>query len=363
MNEGSITFICRMIKRKVTIADIARALNTNGSTVSRALNNNPRISVDMRERVQKKARELGYTANAIARQLKEGQSRTIGMVVPRVNRHFFSNVIYGAESIAKKKGYHILICQSNDIDQEQSEAIDILREQHVAGILISLASDSHAEKVAASFLEYGIQVVMFDRVFTGSSIDMVVNENRHAAYTATRHLLEQGYRRILHLGGPSNINVYRERLDGYKDALLEYNIPFDETLVFTNVLTLKEGEELTRELLQAQTSFDAICAASDFSALGALKVLESKNIRIPEEVGITGFANEPFTELIHLTSVEQYGEEMGRMAVELLINKIQGEELEVIPKKMVIPSVLIPRKSSLKKDRTVDSMDTVKNQV
>ncbi|MEO1449228.1 MAG: LacI family DNA-binding transcriptional regulator, partial [Bacteroidota bacterium] len=179
--------------KKVTIKDIARELNTNDSTVSRALNDSPLVSLRTKELVKKKAAEMGYRRNSIARQLREGKSRTLGLLVPRINRAFFANVIHGVETVAKQKGYQVLICQSNDTVEEERDAIRTLGEQKVAGIIVSRAADAGEEDFYQEVIEDGIALVMFDRVLKSLHTHQVINANKEASYTAVKHLIDQGY--------------------------------------------------------------------------------------------------------------------------------------------------------------------------
>lgn len=342
------------MKKGPTLSDIAKALNTNVSTVSRALNNHPRISKQMREKVQRLAKEMGYQANAIARQLKRGSSKTIGLIVPRINRSFFANVIHGVESIAKEAGYHVLICQSNDSEEEEYHCLNLLASQNVVGIIMSLASNSTETRYLQELINRGEHIIMFDRVHIDLPFKKVVNANRKSAYLATKHLLEEGYRKIAHFGGPLAINIYRDRFRGYQEALEEYGLALDPGLIFHACLTREEGYQQLQQLRANQTPFDAIFAASDFSALGALCALQDLKIKIPEEVGVFGFANEPFTELIGLSSVEQFSEEMGKAAARLLLSsiteeKVEGQPEDLLPDEVLMPLKLMLRRSSQRK--------------
>ena len=338
------------MSRKVTIKDIARELNTTISTVSRALNDSPLISIQTKALVKKKAAEMGYRPNSIARQLRDGRSRTLGLLVPRINRAFFANVIHGVESIAKQEGYQLLICQSNDSVEEEEEAIKTLREQKVAGIIVSRASDAIHDDFYQEILDDGIPLVMFDRVARSLNVNQVINANESGSYLAVKHLIQQGYQKILHFGGPLSINVYQERYAGYVKALAEAQIPLDESLVFRTVLTQEEGQKCMKQILERALSFDAIAAASDFSALGAYLELEQAGFLIPDQVGLVGFANESFTELIGMSSVEQYSVDMGMTSAKLLLEEIEGREKDApqMHRQMVIVPKLVVRKSTQK---------------
>lgn len=298
----------------------------------------------MRERVKQTAREMGYKPNAIARQLREGHGKIMGLIVPRINRHFFANVIYGAELFAKQKGYQVLICQSHDSTEEELACLEVLMTQHVAGIAISLASDSTNAPKIQELIGEGTPVVMFDRIFPDLPVSKVTNSNVASSYAACMSLINQGYRQIVHLGGPFSMHNYQERFEGYQQALADSGLPLEPVRVISPCLTQSEGEKAIETLLATKVPFDAICAASDFSALGAKIQLEAQGLRIPQDIGITGFANEPFTHLLGITSVDQFSEEMGKQAAQLLLDQILNQAHS--PTHITLPPKLMERASS-----------------
>lgn len=336
--------------KRVTIKDIAQALNTNSSTVSRALNDSPLISEQTKLLVKQKAAEMGYYPNSIARQLREGRSRTIGLLVPLINRVFFANVIHGVESIARAKGYQLLICQSGDDARQEVEALRTLRIQKVAGIIVSRASGPNDEDLYRSILADGTSIVMFDRISPTLEVNKVVNANQQASYEAVRHLLAQGYRRIIHFGGPRSLSIYQERYAGYEQALQEAGLPLDPELVFHPVISQDAGRETMQRILAEGIDFDAIASASDFSGLGALLVMQEAGLQVPQDKGLIGFANESFTELIGMSSVEQYSTEMGEAAAKLLFEDIEARDADTPQphRQVVIAPKLVPRRSSLR---------------
>lgn len=337
--------------KRVTIKDIARELGTNSSTVSRALNDSPLISQKTKTLVQQKAREMGYLADPVARQLREGRSRTIGMIVPMINRTFFANVIHGVEAVAKANGFQLLICQSNNVGEEEQIAVQTFRAQRVAGVIVSQATEPGSEEAYQQLLTDRIPVIMFDRVSDTLPISKVVNANTQASYEAVSHLIEQGYRKIAYFAGPRTLTMYEERLEGYRRALSEAGIPEDPNLIFPNVLTKEEGKAITHSLLDQQVEFDAIASSSDFSALGAWEAFSEAGIQMPDQKGLIGFANEPFTAMIGMSSVEQYSVDMGKTVGELLIEQIttSGTDESSSPQEVIINSQVIRRSSSTRK--------------
>lgn len=333
--------------KKVTIKDIARELGTTYSTVSRALNNAPGIGEEKRKQILAKAREMGYEPNLFARQLRQGESRTIGLIVPRINRVFFSNVIHGVETIARERGYSVIICQSHEDRTLEEENIRTLISNHVAGILMSLSKETDRAETHLEILRRNIPFVMFDRVFSDLDTNKVLNDNFHAAHQLTEHLIRQGYKRIIHFAGPAKINIYHDRLAGFLAALDKHGRDKVEGKVIENVITKEQGRKETDRMIGNAYPFDAIFAASDFSALGALLSLKEHDLDVPGRVGVAGFANEPFTELLELTTVDQQSSEIGRSAARLLFEAITGEP-NGTNKEIVIKPELIIRNSTLK---------------
>ncbi|ADY52304.1 transcriptional regulator, LacI family [Pseudopedobacter saltans DSM 12145] len=333
--------------KKVTIKDIAKELNTNYSTVSRALNDHPRISEETKSAVKLKAKQLGYKPNLVAQQLKSGHSKTIGLVVPRINRVFFSNVIDGIEIVAKKNGYNVLICQSYESAEEEYRNIQTLLSNNIAGLIVSLTRETYSSAALNNVLQQEVPLVLFDRTTNDCLSNKVVNDNYYGAYQLTSHLLQKGYRKIVHFSGPLHLASYNERLQGYRDALSDHNITPDDNLIIEDILTREKGSETTKSLVKKGLLFDAIFAASDFSALGAMLYLKEVGIKIPEEIAIAGFANEPFTELLGITSIEQFSKNIGEKSAELLLKQIMSKSQH--QETIKIKPELIIRKSTNKK--------------
>jgi LacI family transcriptional regulator len=260
---------------------------------------------------------------------------------------FFSNVIHGVESLARERGYSVIICQSHEERSREEENIRTLISNRVAGIIMSISGESGRAEPYREIIRRKIPLVMFDRVMPGLQTNRVLNDNQLAARKMTEHMISQGYRKIVHFSGPLNINVYRDREAGFTRALKAYGLEPAGGNLMANVITKESGKEETDRLIREGHDFDAIFAASDFSALGALLSLKEHNIRVPSEVGVAGFANEPFTELLEISTIEQQSTEIGRSATELLFEGIEtdqsGPEREI-----VIKPELIIRNSTIK---------------
>ena len=297
----------------VTITDIAEALGITPSTVSRALSGNKRVSEERRREVLEAAERMGYERNVIASNLRRGKSDIVGIVIPRINREFFSNVISGAESILGEAGYRTIICQTHEELEIETRVLHALRLHRVAGVLMSHAiGDPDSSHIIPALGR--IPLVQFDRVFRDIPGAKVVGADFKGAYDATSHLVQMGYRRIGTLAGVMTAEVFAERLNGYRKALEDNGMPYDESIVFTDSIVRETGHDACLRAIDA--GCDALYSAGDFSALGAVDALQERGIRIPEDFGIVGTANEFFTSLMTptLSSLGQRPYDIGQQA-------------------------------------------------
>ena len=337
--------------KRVTIQDLAKELSTTPSTISRALKNHPAISKSMKERVVALAKERNYQVNALAAGLRVGRSKTIGVIVPGINRDFFSNVIAGVEGVAFENGYNVIICQTHNEVAKEKQHINTLISSGVSGILVSLSLETttfdHFEEVD----RLKIPLIFFDRVVEESNANKILNNDKAGAYKAVVHLLKGGYKRIAHFAGPSYLNVYKDREKGYLEALKANNIPIEEDLIIQSDLTLKGGRADMEKLLKLENPPDAVFSSSDYSALGALLYLNEKGIDVPNQIGLVGYSNENFTALVSpgLTSVNQHGMEIGQYAAKVFFEEISKDKKNLIPRTIVLDPELIIRGSSMKK--------------
>jgi len=329
-----------------TIHDIARELKISASTVSRALNDNPRISLKTKEKIKAVADKLGYRPNTLASNLRNKKSNTIGIVVPLINRHFFSSVISGAEDIAYKAGFNVVISQSNDLAQKEIDIVQSMYSNRVDGLIISIAMQTGTFDHLKLFRKKHIPLVFFDRAVPEIETDKIVVDDFAGGYRVTQHLIDQGYKRIGHLAGPQNLMTYFDRKNGYIEALRKNNIPFDESLININKLTSEDGVIAVQQLMSLPNPPDAIFCGNDTTALSVMIYLRDKGIKIPQDIGIVGFSNEPFSRVVSpsISTIAQPGFEMGQKAAELIIRKIENRER--IYKTIVLPTELIIRDSS-----------------
>lgn len=341
-------------QKRTTIYDIAKKLNINASSVSRALSNNSNVSETTRKLILKTAKELNYKQNSLASNLRKGSNQTIGVIVPRINQNFFADVIAGIEEVTYQKGYNLIICQSNESALREVECVNALINQHVSCIIISISADFEDDSHLRNIKENGIPLIQFDRVVDALDTFKVLNDNEQASMEAVSHLIEQGYKRIALLEGPQNLNIFKQRKIGYLAALAKYNYPVLPELMKENAWTKELGAAATNELLNLQQPPDAIFAStSDFSALGVLEAATKRGIKVPEELGICGYSNEAFTEITSpsITTIDQYSVSMGKTIANLYFQEITADKTDGIPKIVSIKPRLIIRASTLKDEK------------
>jgi LacI family transcriptional regulator len=340
-----------MTKQRVTIHDIARELNTTASTVSRALQDHPRISKEMKKMVWELAQKLNYQPNSLASSLRKGKGNTIGVIIPRIDRSFFSSVIRGIEDVAYEAGYNVIICQSYDSVEREKAIVETLINGKVDGVLASIAYEtkdfSHFKLVQAK----GLPLLFFDRVPSEMEVSKVELDDYMGAFKAVEHLIDQGCRRIVHFSGSPHISIYKNRIEGYKAALNKYGIPFDGNLLFDDVITREKGSEAAIIISQMALRPDGIFSAGDYSALGVIIKLKELGIRIPEDIAVVGYANEFYSEILDppLSSIDQHSKEMGHSVARLFLEEVSNIHGTVTPKKIILTPDLYIRKSSLRK--------------
>jgi LacI family transcriptional regulator len=343
--------------KKSTIQDLAKELNITPSTVSRALNDHPRISIATKKAVQDAAKAAGYQVNQLASSLRSGKSYTIGVVVPTADRSFFAKVIRGIEDLANRSNYNVIICQSNENMKSERSNLEALAQARVDGVALSIAKETTDFDHLDMLTRMGIPVVLFDRTPTSPNFSTVDMDDYGCAYQATRHLIEQGYQRIAHIAGSQNLNIYRKRLAGYKDALTEGGIEFDDKLLIFNDLKLESSKIAAETLLSLPHPPDAIFCASDLAAVATLQVAKKKGLQVPKHLGIVGYANEPFTAFTEppLTTVDQHPVSMGETVAKLLLEQFEyvvkdlnTEGGHFVPRRITLNGQLIIRESSIR---------------
>ena len=320
------------------------------ATVSRALNNHPRISQTTKELVVKTAKEMNYKQNNLAKALKSGETKNIGIIVPYINTNFFSSIIRGIEEELSPHGYHVIICQSHEDVSIEKKHLNTLLNAQVDGIFMSVSKTTiNTDHIQQILNTYNTPIIFFDRKKDIKGISTVTVDDFKGGYKATEHLISQGYKNICHFAGDLNLEIYQNRLNGYKQALIDNNLTVNEENIISTGSSIEAGINTIQTLWKRKSKPDAIFSASDFAALGACQELKKKKIKIPEEVGIIGFSNEPFTQFMELpmSSMDQTPLLMGNMAGQVFIDHIKDNTSGVsIEKRVVLAPKIHIRKSS-----------------
>jgi LacI family transcriptional regulator len=338
-------------KNKTTIKDIANVLNISTAAVSKALHNDSRISEKTKKAVRQVAENLNYQPNHLASALRSGKSKLIGVIVPKTNSNFFSSVIHNIEEGLNTEGYNIIITQSNESYKKECANIDALLFTQVDGIIASMANETvdlaHYEKIKAA----GIPLITFDRGENDLNVDYIGIDDYNSSHIIVDHLVEQGCKRIAHIGGFKRTRIYNNRIRGYIDALKKHNLPLDKELLIESNLTKEDGRSKMQDLLNLENRPDAVYVAGDYAALGVLELLKEQNISIPDDIALVGFGNEPFTDMVSpkITSVNQHSYEIGRIAAKTFLEYKDLDQLNQSLKKNILEAELIVRASSKRK--------------
>jgi LacI family transcriptional regulator len=338
--------------KEITIYDLARKLNISIATVSRALKDDPVVSKKTKKKIFDMAEEMGYRSNHFARNLRNQRTDTIGVIVPRLNSYFMSTVIAGIESVANSEGYNLIISQSSESVQKEQANAKTFFNNRVDGLLVSLAYDTDDISHFDMFFKKIIPLIFFDRVADHKNCTNVLIDNRKAAYEATKHLIDQGHKRIVHITATPKTNVYIDRLQGYKQALADNGIAFRDEYVLIGNLSQEAGVSAAAIIKQMNPLPDAVFVANDNCAVGCMIALKQAGMRIPEDIGFVGFNNDPVSTVIepNLTTINYPGYLMGEAAARNLINHLSGVSNLTSTNTILLRSELIIRESSAKRN-------------
>ncbi len=317
-----------MKRRSSTITDIAKALNVSASTVSRALHDSPSISQETKDAVLELAKQLNYQPNMLAVSLLNNKTKTIGVIVPEITSYFFATVISGVQDMVEESGYKLIICQSNESFEEEKKLIETLSLGRVDGFLLSPSSKTttfdHLEKLRTS----GTPIVVFDRDCPNFQADKVLVDDYDGAFQAVEYLIKTGCKRIAHITGPQNLTTCQHRKEGYVDALKKNGITLNpELIIEVEGFNSEDGEEAVKSLLDLGLHPDAIFAINDAVAIGGMAVIREKGIKIPEDISLVGFDDEPYSKYFKpsLTSVWQPVYDLGMLSSRILMNHILND--------------------------------------
>lgn len=330
----------------LTMKDIAKELGISIATVSRALSNSSIISREKREMIQRYAQEHNFTPNIIAKDLRNTKikpKKIIAIILPEVVHYYFATVLDGVEEEARRRGYKVFVGQSHECYEEEVELCRSFNESRVSGIIVSLAKDTKNYDHFLELQKKGIPLVFYDRICHGINASRVVVDDYNGAFNAVEYLVKTGCKRIAFYGSPMHMEISKNRFNGYKDALLKYGLKYDSNL--TRICDNREdAEKITPELLALEERPDAFFAINDDTAIGILRAVKKKGLKVPKDISIFGFsdgfrsrASDP-----QLTSVNQRGQEVGREAADILIKEIEGIlPAEKVNKRIVMTKLVI----------------------
>jgi DNA-binding LacI/PurR family transcriptional regulator len=334
--------------KPATIKDIARSLGVSISTVSRAMRDFPDVNPDTKQAVLEMAKQLDYQPNQVALSLVTRHTHSIGVIVPNLD-YFFATAVRGIDEIALEAGYTVLTCQSNESYGREITNTQRLLNSQVDGLIVSLSSATSNVDHMRRLMTRGVPLVLFDRVATDLNATKVVLDNHDGAMQAVNHLFEQGCRRIAYIAGPPSFSISNQRKEGYITALLQHGLPIDEDLIVHCEFDQAHAYSATEQLLDRVQRPDAIFAVSDRLAIGALLALRHRGLRVPEDVALVGFNDEPVARLLTpgLSSVGQPAFEMGKVAAQLFLEQLNSESV-IPPRTITLKPTLVVRESSSK---------------
>ena len=334
------------IPTPITMKDIAQALGVSVATVSRALKDSPRISPERREQIQAYAREHNFIPNIIAESLRFSKVkplRIIGVIIPQFTHFYFSSILSGIEQEASTHGYRLMVAQSNEQYQREVAICQSFFENKVCGIIVSQAKDTMQYDHFQRLIDNGVPLVFYDRICTGVNASRVVVDDYQGAYNAVKHLIDTGCKRIAFYGSTMNLEIAKNRYNGYHDALTRHGLAPDERFI-RYCDNRADAETITPELLQMDDRPDAFFAINDDTAIGIMYTAKRMHLHVPGDISVCGFTNgqravacDPM-----LTTVEQRGHVVGEEAADILIGKVEGNiPMEKVERRVVRTRLII----------------------
>ena len=337
--------------KETTLKQIAETLGISITTVSKALKNYSDVSPKTKQAVLDLANSLQYTPNSFAVNLRTKESKTIGLIIPEVVHHFFSNVINGIIAEAEKNGYLVIILQSNESIELEKKQVELLINKRVDGIIVSLSNESNHDEHLKDILRRGIPFVQFDKISKLIPSSKVIINDQKAAFDAVEHLILKGCKKIAHIRGPVNPQNAIDRFIGYKKALDKYNIPFDPNLVYTcKNVTFEEGKAFAQQIATTQPEVDGLFVITDLVAVGVLAYFNETQIKVPDQIKVIGFSNWFMSQVItpKLSTVDQPSYEMGVASFNLLLQEMNCKKdmLKFEPQTIELTTQIIEREST-----------------
>ena len=350
-------------KKEVTIYDLAKELGLSPSTISRALNNQKSIGEKTTDKVKKVALRMGYRPNSIAASLRNNKSKTIGVMIARINRPFISSLISGVEDAARKADHNVIISQSNDKYENEVKNAKAMYDSRIGGLIVSLAMETTNTDHFKQFVEQEIPIVFVDRVPREFNSYRVIIDNYTAGYRATKHLIEEGCTRIAHFAGAQHVNVYNLRKKGYLDALQENGLEVDENLIVDlDTMSFEEGREATNKILDLPKPPDGIFSSNDTAAVSAVLCAKERNVKIPEELAIIGFNDDPMASIVEpsLSTVSHPAIKMGEISTQRILEHSSSNLGSSISEITMLDTEIIVRNSSKRRTSASKIIEAVR---
>ncbi|MGF1559730.1 MAG: LacI family DNA-binding transcriptional regulator [Flavobacteriaceae bacterium] len=341
------------MKKKITLKQIARELDVSISTVSKALKNSEEIGSDTKEKIQAFAKQYNYKPNNIALSLKNRKTRNIGVIIPAIVHHFFTTVFRGIEKYANSRGYNVIICVSDESFDKEVLNMEMLANGSIDGFIMSLSAETqqkndfhHLKEVT----QQGIPLVLFDRITDEVDCDKVIINDKEISYQAVQKFLRNGRKSIALVTTDSYFNVSAKRAEGYRQALSDHGIAYDENLILT--LSFKEVDESEIKSFFTQKTIDAVLCVNEVFAVHCMGIVQKMGLKIPQDISFIGFTDGLLSKhyVPSLTTVAQHGEQMGEIAAQMLIERIEaeiGENDQETFRTELIEATLIERESTI----------------
>lgn len=332
---------------QVTLKTLAKELNVSTSTISRALRGSHEISLETQKKVKDLAEKLGFIPNAYASSLRQSKSKTIAVIIPEIENHFFSQAMKGVEEIAQKKHYHVLIYLTNEDYNKEKEILKVLRNGRVDGFMISVSNTTRDFQHIKELADTGLPLVCFDRVADSIDVPKVTTDDQQSAEMATTHLLERGCKRIAYLSMAEQLSISNHRKIGYINALQKKGLA-EEAMIIECGTEDHVNRKIITQLLKGKKKPDAIFAAVEKLAINTYEVCRELNIEIPDKLKVIGFSNLPAASLFSpsLSTIIQPAREIGKEATAVLFKLIEKKPLLKSEKKQSFPSTIISRRST-----------------
>lgn len=341
-----------LMKAKATLKQIAKELNVSVSTVSKALNDSPEISEQTKTRIKEYAKLKNYKPNVIGLNLKNRKTKTIGVIIPNILNSFFAKVFSGIEKMADKKGYNVIMCISNESLEKEAHTLEMLSNGTIDGFILSISEEAqklHEYNHFKDIINEGVPIVMFDRIAEEVDCDKVVVDDFDSALNATQHLINTGCKNIALFSSVDNLSIGKLRVDGYLQALKNNNIAVNPNLIIRT-----DSEDDLKEKIEKvfdNNTIDGIFALDENDSVAALRIGLKKGYKIPEELSIIGFADGILASRRlspSLSTLSQYGVEIGEVAANVLINRLESKEENLPYETVVIKTQLRERESTRK---------------